>query len=248
MKTLSSFRIFPSTEYRAALLSLFVTALLSFLALQSWCTPSCFEIPAGLVFRLRADHHQEKINDTIRKDFQPFNVLGNKIEAGVYVDFIRAQKGKNTLRDKGFSNVELVAYFNHSEISINDAITLINNRNASEEEPTQSISVQQMDSLLALHAPADFHYSICIDMKDAATVNTFFNLKEKPETIITPAGKTLYLFGKFSSSEEATVFLELMIQQGLANIELTAWTSNKEQIPLERAQQLEGQQQAMARK
>jgi hypothetical protein len=85
-------------------------------------------------------------------------------------------------------------------------------------------------------------------MKDAATVNTFFNLKEKPETIITPAGKTLYLFGKFSSSEEATVFLELLIQQGLANIELTAWTSNKEQIPLERAQQLEGQQQAMARK
>lgn len=248
MKTLSSFRIFPTVEYRAAMLSLFVTALLTFLALQSWCNPSCFEIPAGLIFRLRADHQKEKLNDTIRADYQPLHVLGNKMEAGVYADFIRAQKAKNTLRDKGFSNVELVAYFNHSEISIDDAITLINNRNATEENTSASISVKQMDSLLAMHAPLDFYYAICIDMKDAATVNTFFNLKEKPETVITPAGKTLYLFGKFNTFEEAEVFLELLIQQGLANTQLTAWTSQKDQIPLDRAQQLEAQQQAMAKR
>lgn len=232
-------KTFPTSANSSYIPSFFVASIFSLVLIlmisDLKANPATSMLPSGLVFRVRAEKSDSLMNQQIRNEYAPVYDGTANTELGAFNDFIRAQKAKNLIRDKGFKNVELIAYFNHTEISIDDAITLLNNRNSFEEASTQQISIHEMDSLLAMVANENLYFAITIELNDAKTVNNFFELSKKMEVRVDPNGKQVMVFGKFNTPEDAEVYLELLSQQGIASTSLSAWNKNGGQVPMDRA-------------
>lgn len=195
----------------------------------AFSNPSSAALPAGLIFRLRADKNEILLAEKSMKYFAPVHTDGNTSEMGMYSDFIKAQRERNRLMEMGFTNVNVIAYLDKKEIPTADAINHLNSNAA-----TQSISVQKMDSLLSLVQQHDYYYAITIDFTDAKTVDVFFELGKTLQMVVNAAGKEMCIFGRFNSPEEAEVYIELLQQKGLKSVALSAWSKNNEALPLAR--------------
>lgn len=196
-------------------------------------TPST-ELPSGLIFRIKTERNDTLLNTEEKIAFSPSFITQHECEFGIITDYIRAQKTKNMLRDQGFLKTEIVAYFNRSPISIDDAFLLLNNRNSSEIKITSSISIREMDSLLGLLQKEEPYFAISISMNDAQTVNRFFNLSGKLDIRVNLNGTKEIVFGKFSTIDDANVYLELLTDQGIVSTSISAWSQSGRAIPIER--------------
>ncbi|MFN3342135.1 MAG: hypothetical protein ACK40M_05525 [Flavobacteriales bacterium] len=234
MKTLStSVHATPLFSKTFVAILLFLIGVFLFKDVKS-ITPST-KLPSGLIFRIKTERNDTLLNTEEKIAFSPSFITQHECEYGIITDYIRAQKTKNMLRDQGFLKTEIVAYFNRSPISIDDAFLLLNNRNSSEMKVTSSITIREMDSLLGLLHQEEPYFAISISMNDAQTVNRFFNLSGKLDIRVNLNGTKEIVFGKFSTIEDANVYLELLKDQGIVSTVISAWSQFGRAIPIDSA-------------
>lgn len=93
--------------------------------------PIDIELPKGLILKVQIGAFRNKIDPTTFKGFSP--IVGEltpsgltRYTAGVFTDFANVNTAKDRIREKGYSDAFVVAYFNGKRISIVQARKVFN--------------------------------------------------------------------------------------------------------------------------
>ena len=199
-------------------------------------------IPSGLIFRIEIKLSEKTLNESEQKTFSPIsgkNELKQSVLSGAWRDYLLAQKAKNELREAGYIQTEIKSFFNNSEISLSDAFELLNNRNYAEMKKTSEISKEEIEMMLEEVGEKMVYYRLQIGVYDGKNADAFLELPAKYKLKISEFGVQSYTCGKFFGFNEAKDMLKILSEEGLTDIIIIAFNGVNEQLPLERAQEVE---------
>ena len=139
----------------------------------------------------------------------------------------------NKIEELGYSNIEIVSYFNHTSISLEDAFTLLDNKNEQDQklENGAYMSEEEMELALKNVQNEDFYYTIQIGINTEADVNSFFDFPKTIDETITSKGYYRYTFSKFYTYNDAKDALAMMKENHFENAEIIAF-DELDRIPL----------------
>lgn len=198
------------------------------------------QLSNGLIFRVKSAD-KNFITDLSFQQYTPFSVFNNYSESGNFEDYLLAQKAMNDFKSKGIKDAEIIAYFNRSRITMEDAFVLMNNRNSLESEYETSLSLEETDSIIASLRKDDFYFSVEFTLPDGKSVDTFYEMIKDARVSFNSNGSKKYIFGKFYSSQDAIQVQNMFIREGISEIILTAYDADHDHMPLERAIEIEKQ-------
>lgn len=212
-----------------------ITLLLSILLFASNYTQA-----AGLHYSVKIntnkDLKSDKLNQfSIQKETQGYVI------AGSYPQYIEAMKAKQEIAKLGYSTIEIVAFFNHTLISIDDAFALMDNRNQQDQENNgYTLSEDELSEFLVDVQNNDFFYTVQIGLNTEQNINNFFDFPKQYDERITTKGNLRYTYGKFSTINDAKDALKMVKDYGLGDAFIIAF-DQLERIPLDRAIEIEQQ-------
>lgn len=194
----------------------------------------------GLEFRLKTTVSITDSNISKSSEFMPIRNAPEFTELGSCSDYIIAMKLQNKIETLGVCHSEIVAYFNHTQISLDDAFAILDNRNAQELASIDQPYMSEEDMEIALKRVQNeyFYYTIQIGIFDETNVNSFFDFPKTIDETITSKGYYRYTFGKFYTMNDAKDALNMMRENNFQNAEIIAF-DNLERIPLASAVQKE---------
>lgn len=192
----------------------------------------------GLEYRIKINKSNADLSQL--EEFKPIRPSEKFTEVGAFTDYLVAMNHQYTVEKLGFSNTEIVAYFNFTQITLEDAFILSDNRNEqdikSQEKPYMSEA--DMDAALKSVQNEDFYYTVQIGIFNESNVNSFFDFPRTINETITSKGYYRYTFGKFYTLNDAKDALNMMQENKFKNAEIIAF-DNIERIPLASAAEKE---------
>jgi hypothetical protein len=185
----------------------------------------------GLEYRVKIN--SPNIDRSQISEFPPMRKSANFMEIGLFSDYLLAVKAQNNLEEKGISKTAVVAYFNHTQITLEDAFILSNNRNEQDIKSFDQpyMSEKEMEAALKRVQNEDFYYTVQIGIFNEANVNSFFDFPRTIDETITSKGYYRYTFGKFYTLNDVKDALKMMKENNFSNAEIIAF-DNVERIPL----------------
>jgi len=223
MKTIRPLSIRPITILFTLLFTLFATLIFA----------------SGVEFKLKVNTDQPEVEKAQFENYDNVTIKNGYLEIGLYSDYILAQKAKNDIKTLGFDNLEIIAYFHKHEISLDDAFTLMDNRNAQDEHNLGYIlTEEQMEFELAQVENHMFFYTIQVGLYTEQSVDDFFDFPKQVDERVTNKGYFRYTFGEFSTMQDAEDALKMIKEYGLASAQVIAY-DNLERIPVSVAMERE---------
>lgn len=193
---------------------------------------------AGLSFRVRVYETDKQL---VAEEFQESYKISYSekgVEVGEFENYLLAMKLQYELEQKGFSNNELVAYFNLNEIPLDDAYALLDNRNQQDEKMVEPMSETEMDLALKMVQNEEFYYSIQIGVFSEEAVNKFFDFPKQIDETITAKGYYRYTYGRFYTLQDAKDALVILQEDYFETAFIVAF-DNLERIPITTAMEKE---------
>jgi hypothetical protein len=147
-------------------------------------------------------------------------------------DYILTCRNRGKYEEKGIHS-EVKAFFNSEEISMDDAYTMMNNKNVQEAKEYAEYSKKRIQEIMKEYAEVNMFYSITVSMgNDSSILNDYttqyvYSLKESGTT-------ELLLLGKFVTFTDVKTIYDEMTEKGIINISITASEFGKE-IPVSNA-------------
>ncbi len=185
----------------------------------------------GLEFRVQIKNSNiasEKIADLL-----PIRKSSAHTEVGSFQDYLIAMQTQYKLEERGITKTTIVAYFNHTQVTLEEAFILADNRNdqdiRSYDQPY--MSEEEMDLALKSVQNEDFYYTVQIGIFNETNVNSFFDFPRSIDETITSKGYYRYTFGKFYTLNDAKDALKMMKEYKFNNAEIIAF-DNLDRIPL----------------
>ena len=171
----------------------------------------------------------------IQKQTQDFVI------AGSYLQYIEAMKAKQDIQQLGYSAIEIVAFFNHALITVDEAFAMMDNRNQQDQENNgYTLSENELSELLVDVQNDDFFYTVQIGLYTEQNVNNFFDFPKQYDERITTKGNLRYTYGTFSTINDARDALKMVKDYGLNDAFIIAF-DQLERIPINRAIEIEQQ-------
>lgn len=195
---------------------------------------------SGLRFSVKVNTTNNKSLSTldefkIQKQTQEFVI------AGYYLQYIEAMKAKQDIQQLGYSAIEIVAFFNHALITVDEAFALMDNRNQQDQENNgYTLSENELSELLIDVQNDDFFYTVQIGLYTEQNVNNFFDFPKQYDERITTKGNLRYTYGTFSTINDARDALKMVKEYGLNDAFIIAF-DQLERIPINRAIEIEQQ-------
>lgn len=147
-------------------------------------------------------------------------------------DFILTCRNKYQFEEKGITS-QVKAYFNSEEISMDDAYTMMNNKNVQEAKEYAEYSKNRIQEIMKEYAEVNMFYSITVSMEnDSSLLNDYstqyvYSLKES-------GNLQLVSIGKFLTFTDVKNIYDEMTEKGIVNISITASEFGKD-IPVSNA-------------
>lgn len=189
----------------------------------------------GLYFSVKVntstpiEDSQELENYTILKQTKEYFITGS------FTQYIEAMKAKLYIQSSGYSSIEIVAFFNHTLISIEDAFALMDNRNQQDEENKGfSLTEKELTDLLVQVQDQEFFYTVQMGLFTDKNINDFFDFPKQYDERISTKGSLRYTYGTFTTLNDAKDALKMVQEYGLDDAFVIAF-DNLERIPLSRA-------------
>lgn len=185
----------------------------------------------GLEYRVKINNLNINNNDITA--YPPIRKAANFIEIGSFKDYLIAMKSQSELDEKGISNTEIVAYFNHTQVTLDEAFTLSDNRNEQDIRSNNLPYMSEEDMATALKRVQneEFYYTVQIGIFNEANVNSFFDFPKSIDETITSKGYYRYTFGKFYTLNDAKDALNMMKENNFNGAEIIAFDI-MDRIPL----------------
>jgi hypothetical protein len=186
-------------------------------------------------FRVKIFEHKSKFDTQKLDDFKPFYIHDNYSEVGYFDNYLVAMKAQYSLEDLGYPSTEIVAYFKGAPIAIEDAFTLLNDQNESDQYLAQKpLTEAEVELALARVKSYDFYYTIFLTIKTDTDVNQFFELPTSYHEMISENGLNRYAYGQFTSVNNANDILKMVKEYGFLDAEIAAF-DYLERIPVSAA-------------
>lgn len=170
----------------------------------------------------------------------PVKLIGSKIFVGEFKDYLVAMKAKQTIDKKCHLKGVIQAFFNKNEISLDDAFTLIENRNSQDERIVHSLTEDDMERMLKNVQNHDFFYTVQMGVFTEKNVESFYKFPKSIDERITSKGHFRYTFGQFKTLQDAKDALRMVKENGLDQAIIIAY-DELDRIPLVRAIEKEKQ-------
>ncbi len=184
----------------------------------------------GIAFKIDIGTFEEKIDEATLFGFSYIIVEkeeGFAYKVGEYKDFIRAQRARNTLITRGYNSSEIEAYFNQREIKVDDALTLLENRNKFDGEAGTGISITTLNSMLDASSSKHLFFTIQVGLYSTQKVDAFFHLPKAVEERVTEIGQYRYTYGEYTSLAAAEQAQELISGYGINDAFVIAYDNGK---------------------
>jgi len=186
----------------------------------------------GLYFSVKVEGKQ--IEEAI-KEYKILRETKEYVIAGEFSQYIEALKAKQEISKLNIKTLEVVAFFNHQLISIEDAFAIIDDRNEQDQKNNGYILTEtEMSNMLLEVQDQAFFYTVQMGLFTEQNVNDFFDFPKQYSETITTKGNYRYTYGKFTTLNDAKDALKMVKEYGLDNAFIVAF-DNLERIPLERA-------------
>jgi hypothetical protein len=183
-------------------------------------------------FRVKIFEPKSKFDTQKLENYQPFYVFEQYSEVGYFENYLIAMKAQYELEDLGYPSTEIVAYFKGAPISMDDAFTLLNDQNDSDQQLAQKpLTEAEVELALARVKNYDFYYTVFISIKNDTDVDQFFELPKSYHEMIIENGQNRYAYGQFTSFNNANDILKLVKEYGFSDAEIAAFDS-LERIPV----------------
>jgi hypothetical protein len=187
-------------------------------------------------------HFSVKVNTVApletNKELKSYTILKQTKEyfiTGSFSQYIEAMKAKQEIQSNGYTSIEIVAFFNHSLISIEDAFALMDNRNQQDEENKGfSLTEEELSNLLVQVQDQEFFYTVQMGLFTEKNINDFFDFPKQYDERISTKGSLRYTYGTFATLSDAKDALKMVQEYGLNEAFVIAF-DNLERIPLSRA-------------
>jgi len=190
---------------------------------------------SGLHFSVKVNTIASVDTDKKIKSYTILKYTKEYVITGFFTQYIEALKAKQDIQSSGFKSIEVVAFFNHSLISIEDAFALMDNRNQQDEENKGfSLTEGELTELLAQVQDQDFFYTVQMGLFTEKNVNDFFDFPKQYDERISTKGSLRYTYGTFTTLSDAKDALIMVQEYGLYEAFIIAF-DNLERIPLSRA-------------
>lgn len=201
---------------------------------------STYTLAIGLSFSVKVNmnkglNHKNLASFPIQKQTQDFVI------AGSYNQYIEAMKAKQDIAKLGYSTIEIVAFFNHALISVEDAFALMDNRNHQDKQNNGfTLSEKELSEYLVDVQNNEFFYTVQIGLNTEQNINNFFDFPKQYDERITTKGNLRYTYGTFSTINDAKDALKMVNEYGLNEAFIIAF-DQLERIPIDRAIEIEQQ-------
>jgi hypothetical protein len=163
---------------------------------------------------------------------------------GEYKDFIVAQRARIRLKESGFNQSEVVAYFNSRPISMEDAFVIMDNRNAYDEAaytaspvvaapapaPKPTIKISELNNLLDSYSE-EVSYKVSDEISYTVQIGAFsvqqdeasFEADEAVQEHASEDGKYRYTTGSYIDYNNATTKKEVLQGLGIRDAFVVAY-------------------------
>jgi hypothetical protein len=209
-------------------------------ALFNSVTTTIIFLSISLSFVANGLHFSVKVNTPLENasKLENYTIVKQTKEyfiTGSYVNYIEAMKAKQRIQSVGFESLEIVAFFNHALITIEDAFALMDNRNQQDEDNKGfSLSEEELDDMLTEVQDTDFFYTVQMGLFTEKNVNDFFDFPKQYDERISTKGSLRYTYGTFKTMNDAKDALKMVQDYGLNEAFIIAF-DKLERIPISRA-------------
>lgn len=206
---------------------------LAFLAISITAT-----FASALVFKVDLGEFTEELD---KDELTGFNHIIYEVDGiysyhvGEFSDYFQALKASNEFYHKGYNQAEVVAFFNRVSIPMEDAFTLMDNKNIEESEKyggTLAIEIEYFNEKLdkvTVNEDEKF-FTVQIGVFSNQKDDEVFNL----EGVIVErkAGELFnYSFGEFATKEEAEAAVSTVVNAGHVGAFVTAYLNGERVDP-----------------
>lgn len=147
-------------------------------------------------------------------------------------DYILTCRNRNEMEEKGIS-VQVKAFFNREEITMDDAYAMMNNKNVQEAKEYAEYSRKRIKEIMDEYADVNMYYSITVSMDNNKDVLSEYT--SQYVHVLKENGKTELLnIGKFITFTDVKTIYDELTEKGITNISITASEFGKE-IPVSNA-------------
>lgn len=176
------------------------------------------------------------INDDIYNRFETVDQYVTKesdynFRLGVFGNYKVAKTTMGELKNEGFKNVKVVAYFNRVIISIEDAMLFSNNHLKYEEEMSiegETISVEELNKVLFENAgQIKLQYKLHLGMYAKETNIPSFDKTIKAELRETKQGFYTYYVGDFNNKQHAIEYRKMLVNAGVSEAVVVPYFNGK---------------------
>ncbi|MCB9195369.1 MAG: SPOR domain-containing protein [Flavobacteriales bacterium] len=192
----------------------------------------------GLSFKIRINNFEKSVVTSQMKDSFKLQFYEHHVDVGEFEDYFVAMKNQYKIEEFGYDSTILVAFFNNSEITIDDAFLLMDNKNSVDQNNLSYMSEQEMDLALQSVQNEEFYYTIQIGIYSEESVNRFFDFPKSVDETITDKGYFRYSVGKYKTLQDAKDALVILQKDYFENAFIIAF-DNLERIPLTTAMEKE---------
>jgi len=202
------------------------------------------EVPEGLLYRIQVAVFRNPVAPSYFKSIAPvygFKMTGRDLTiyyAGMFRRLTDANKALGTMRQKGFRDAFVSAFFDGKAVSSERAAALENKWG---KIPLSGVSAEEQVPADTVPPTLTFRIEIARSEKPVRDdeLETYEKLSGTRglDIITLPDGNIVYLIGHFITWDSAEEFADLLVRNGYSDAKVGAWLGKKE-IPVETAKEL----------
>ena len=202
------------------------------------------EVPEGLLYRIQVAVFRNPVAPSYFKSIAPvygFKMTGRDLTiyyAGMFRRLTDANKALGTVRQKGFRDAFVSAFFDGKAVSSERAAALEDKWG---KIPFSGVSAEEQVPADTVPPTLTFRIEIARSEKPVRDdeLETYEKLSGTRglDIITLPDGNIVYLIGHFITWDSAEEFADLLVRNGYSDAKVGAWLGKKE-IPVETAKEL----------
>lgn len=189
-------------------------------------------LPKGIVYQLVVESTDMQKSRTIISEF-PFlrKVMTSgkfKYQFGKYISYAVINNIKTDLEKVGCENVEILAYNNHNQIPVSEAISLqyksdIIEEHADKKRTPKHITTKEVNYLLQVQQSGLKHYySLAIPIASVETVDMILEEIDNEQVIEISIDENLYSIGKYENFEDVIAARKQFIESEIYDVFIMA--------------------------
>lgn len=208
------------------------SAIITLLLINLVSNASNTTIPKGIVYQLVVESTDMQKSRTVVTEYPYLRKVLTKgsfqYQFGKYISYEAVSNVKTSLEKVGCENVEILAYNNHNEIPVSEAISLqykseIIEERASKKRTPKSITTKEVNYLLQVQQSGLKHYySLAIPITSVETVDMILEEIDDEQIIEISIDDNLYSIGMYENFEDVIAARKQFIESKIYDVFIMA--------------------------